>query len=636
MRSRGTSPAGAADAHRNSPGARTPPLRRSFPIVWIALLASCLPLLGARTGPSEIHTIAAANQISPVPLEEYVNDGVGGRLWNAYNQTVTAAGPNVVGAPSPIVLGSTVHVYVQGSNGDLVEYVNDGHFGRPWNAYDLTAATGGSPLGGPPTALAFGPAGIEVYARAANGDLLEFANDNASGRIWNAYDLTNLAHGQPVVGGVEPIVQGLFAGIYAQGTNGHLIEYVNDGANGQTWNSYDLTTSAVGGSAINGKPAALSFTQAALHVYVRAASGDLVEYVNDRSGGGGWSAYDLRAIAGGQVLASTPSALFYSEVGVVHVYGQNTYGDLVEYVNDGAYGRLWNVYDLSVAAAGPFVAGTPAAVDFSEQGRIHIYVRGANNDLYEFVNDGAFGRNWNAYDLNGVSYGPSIGTDPGAVDFGGVVHVYAGGPTPMGGIVVSNLSNVPNSPYSAGGNVVALSFDDGPSPTYTPQVLQTLEQYRAPATFEITGSLGAQYPWLLQQMVQAGFGLANHTWDHVDLTTLPAARWPAEVDGTDNLVQSVTHRPVDCLRPPYGYTSSSVLARLAQRGLAEFMWDIDPSDYLLPGASVIAQRVLSALHPGAVIILHDGGGNRSQTVAALPSIINGIRAAGYSIVEACG
>jgi peptidoglycan/xylan/chitin deacetylase (PgdA/CDA1 family) len=65
------------------------------------------------------------------------------------------------------------------------------------------------------------------------------------------------------------------------------------------------------------------------------------------------------------------------------------------------------------------------------------------------------------------------------------------------------------------------------------------------------------------------------------------------------------------------------------------MWDVDPSDYLTPGASVIAQRVLSALHPGAIVALHDGGGNRSQTVAALPSILNGIRAAGYQIVPVC-
>jgi peptidoglycan/xylan/chitin deacetylase (PgdA/CDA1 family) len=76
-------------------------------------------------------------------------------------------------------------------------------------------------------------------------------------------------------------------------------------------------------------------------------------------------------------------------------------------------------------------------------------------------------------------------------------------------------------------------------------------------------------------------------------------------------------------------------ARLRVRGLAELGWDVDPSDYLRQGAAVIARRVLAALHPGAIVIMHDGGGNRSHTVAALPAIIRGIRVAGYQIVPVC-
>ena len=76
-------------------------------------------------------------------------------------------------------------------------------------------------------------------------------------------------------------------------------------------------------------------------------------------------------------------------------------------------------------------------------------------------------------------------------------------------------------------------------------------------------------------------------------------------------------------------------ARLRRRGLAELGWDLNPSDYLRPGAVVIARRVLAALRPGAIVIMHDQGGNRSQTVAALPAIIRGIRAAGYRIAPVC-
>jgi len=128
--------------------------------------------------------------------------------------------------------------------------------------------------------------------------------------------------------------------------------------------------------------------------------------------------------------------------------------------------------------------------------------------------------------------------------------------------------------------------------------------------------------------------LVNHTWTHTDLAALPAGSWPTEVDRT-SLLRGVTSHPVRCLRPPYGLSDPQVQAQLRVRGLAELYWDIDPSGYLRPGAAVIARRVLAALHPGAIVIMHDGGGNRAQTVAALPAIIRGIRAAGYQIVPAC-
>ena len=129
--------------------------------------------------------------------------------------------------------------------------------------------------------------------------------------------------------------------------------------------------------------------------------------------------------------------------------------------------------------------------------------------------------------------------------------------------------------------------------------------------------------------------LVNHTWTHIDLAPLPAWRWPAEVDQTSRLLRGVTGHPVRCLRSPYGLSDRAVDVQLRSRGLAELDWDLDPSDYLRPGAVAIARRVLAALRPGAIVIMHDGGGNRSQTVAALLAIIRGIRAAGYQIVPVC-
>jgi peptidoglycan/xylan/chitin deacetylase (PgdA/CDA1 family) len=206
---------------------------------------------------------------------------------------------------------------------------------------------------------------------------------------------------------------------------------------------------------------------------------------------------------------------------------------------------------------------------------------------------------------------------------------------PAPGAVIRSVFDFPGSPYRPGQKVLALTFDDGPSAVYTPQILSVLEQYHVTASFEIVGDEGAEYPQLLRDEVAGGFALVNHTWTHVDLTSLPAPGWAGEVDQNDAQLSGISHHPVSCLRPPYGYTNASVVAQLAQRGLAELMWSIDPSDYTKPGASVIAQRVLSALQPGAIIILHDGGGDRSQTVAALPQIIDGARAAGYQFVSIC-
>ena len=205
----------------------------------------------------------------------------------------------------------------------------------------------------------------------------------------------------------------------------------------------------------------------------------------------------------------------------------------------------------------------------------------------------------------------------------------------MPGSVIRNLGTAPGSPYHRGEKVVALTFDDGPSPVYTPQILRILAAARAPASFEIIGMLGAAYPGILRAENAAGMVLVNHTWAHVDLALLAAGSWPAEVDRTSSLLRGVTGHPVRCLRPPYGLGDPEVEAQLRVRGLAELGWDVDPSDYLRPGAAVIARRVLAALHPGAIVIMHDGGANRSQTVAALPAIIGGIRAARYQIVPVC-
>jgi peptidoglycan-N-acetylglucosamine deacetylase len=193
----------------------------------------------------------------------------------------------------------------------------------------------------------------------------------------------------------------------------------------------------------------------------------------------------------------------------------------------------------------------------------------------------------------------------------------------------------PGGAATAGQRVVALTFDDGPGP-FTPQVLSVLERYQVPATFFEVGSEVARYPQFAAQVVAAGFPVGNHTWNHPDLSKLSAQGVASQIDMTQSEIRSATGMTPLCLRPPYDAWSATALSVIASRGLATMSYSVDPKDYTLPGAQAIADRVVGASFPGAVVGMHDGGGDRSQTVAALPQIITRLRAMGYGFVSVCG
>lgn len=382
-----------------------------------------VPAPGSSPPPPPPVTPAAGSSPSPGSMVLFSADGANGRVWNAYDPSASANGPAISGNPSAVVTNFT-HVYASGPNGDLLEYVNDGANGRAWNAYDVSVAAGGGPtLASNPAAFLYGPSGlIHVYLRTTNGDLIEYVNDGASGHLWNAYDLSAGPGGDgPIVGSPVEIDLGVQVHVYAKAANGDLVEYTNDGANGHLWNAYDLSFTPGGAGPVVGTPGAVNYGTT-VHVYVTGATGDLLEYVNDGLGGHIWNAYDLSAGPGGAgPISGTPSAV---TIGIrVHVYAQAPNGDLLEYVNDGLRGHVWNAYDLSAGpgGGGP-IAGMPVAIAFGTT--VHVYARVSNNDLVEYVNDGQRGHVWNAYDLTVASAGPRIAGDPGAVISGGQVEVF--------------------------------------------------------------------------------------------------------------------------------------------------------------------------------------------------------------------
>jgi peptidoglycan-N-acetylglucosamine deacetylase len=191
----------------------------------------------------------------------------------------------------------------------------------------------------------------------------------------------------------------------------------------------------------------------------------------------------------------------------------------------------------------------------------------------------------------------------------------------------------PPSPSPCPGCTVYLTFDDGPS-VYTPQILSALEAKGVPATFFVLGERAVQFPSYVQREHADGDGIGDHTWDHPDLTTLPPEQVRSELQSTADEIASLTGAPPTLWRPPFGAFNDTVTQIASSLGLSMRLWDVNPSDFTMPGTDVIVSRVVDNVSNGSIVLLHDGSQetdfDRSQTVAALPTIIDTLRAAGYS------
>jgi peptidoglycan/xylan/chitin deacetylase (PgdA/CDA1 family) len=182
------------------------------------------------------------------------------------------------------------------------------------------------------------------------------------------------------------------------------------------------------------------------------------------------------------------------------------------------------------------------------------------------------------------------------------------------------------------GKTVALTFDDGPDPRFTPPILAILARARVPATFFMVGGQAAAHPDLVRRVAGAGQAVGGHTWHHVRLDRLAPAGVAAEVDCADQLLARLAGQPVRLVRPPDGAYDSSVVGLLAARDVVLTLWTVDSRDWARPGVGRIEATVTRELRPGAIILFHDGGGDRSQTVAALPGVLGLLHARGYRAV----
>jgi peptidoglycan/xylan/chitin deacetylase (PgdA/CDA1 family) len=184
-------------------------------------------------------------------------------------------------------------------------------------------------------------------------------------------------------------------------------------------------------------------------------------------------------------------------------------------------------------------------------------------------------------------------------------------------------------------NVVALTFDDGPTPAYTPAILSYLEKTHTPATFFVLGQYAQAYPWLIRREAADGFTIGVHTWNHPDMQSLSPSQRAWQFNATVQQLHSDlgANTCIWLWRPPYGSYNGSVIAQAGSFGLTTVVWDDDPADWSQPGTMTIANRVLANVHPGSIILMHDGPAGRAQTLAALPYILDGLHKRGLTPVS---
>lgn len=195
--------------------------------------------------------------------------------------------------------------------------------------------------------------------------------------------------------------------------------------------------------------------------------------------------------------------------------------------------------------------------------------------------------------------------------------------------------------------LVALTFDDGPDARWTPEVLDVLKRENVPATFFIVGENGQENPGLLKRIVAEGHDIGNHSFTHPNMGEIPTGLTTVELNATQRLIESETGRGTTLFRAPYfgdaePQTSDEVepIVEAKKLGYIAVGLHVDPDDWQTPGTDTIVQRVIDGVTSqtndedlrGQVVLLHDGGGDRSQTVEALPEIIENLRAKGYKFV----
>jgi peptidoglycan-N-acetylglucosamine deacetylase len=184
---------------------------------------------------------------------------------------------------------------------------------------------------------------------------------------------------------------------------------------------------------------------------------------------------------------------------------------------------------------------------------------------------------------------------------------------------------------SARGRTILLTFDDGPDPRYTPRILDILARYDVRATFFVCGAQATLHRDLLGRMADEGHVVGNHTWSHPLLTQLTRKRIRSEMTRTSEVVEDACGEPPQWFRAPYGAWDRTVFQLGAELGMEPLAWTVDTLDWTTPGTRSIVRNVQKGAAPGVVVLSHDAGGDRSQSVRALGDYLPRLLDSGYHL-----
>ncbi|BBD68381.1 polysaccharide deacetylase [Nostoc commune NIES-4072] len=181
--------------------------------------------------------------------------------------------------------------------------------------------------------------------------------------------------------------------------------------------------------------------------------------------------------------------------------------------------------------------------------------------------------------------------------------------------------------------VIALTFDDGPSPKNTAQILEILKKNNIKATFFMVGQMVKYFPQVAKQVAADGHVIGNHTWHHWYFQ-MDGATASSEIDRTADIIYKTTGEKTTLFRPPGGFLNNGLAQYAKNQKYAVMMWSEQSGDAerRSPQVPMLVKNVLKQAKPGAIVLLHDGGGNRSKSVKALPEMIAGLKAQGYRFV----